>query len=508
MFHVKHYPGGLWGPNRLLFGFLVLLLVAAVGITGCVVSENPVTGRKRALGYTWQQEVQLGREADPQIIAQYGVYDNQELTNYVTRIGQQVLQESHLRREDTAAEFRNTEFTFRVMDSPVVNAFALPGGYVYVTRGLLAHLENEAQLAMVLGHEVAHVAARHASQRAFEAQASQLGIIAGAVLGQQVLGGSAAENILNMGGQATQLLLLSHSRDDEREADELGVEYAALSHYAAGEGAGFFSALERISAQQAQGLPSFLATHPDPGEREQTIQQLAARWQDRVQMEEVDRDTYLNMIDGLVVGENPRQGYVQNSQFYHPDLRFQFPVPQGFQVQNQPTQVAMVAPNQDAVMVFSTAESNSAQQAASELAGQEGIQVIEQGAARSNGNPAYYLLAEAQTQQGGNVRLLYYAIEYQGDVWYFLGYSTPQAFNSYQDVFLRSMRGFNSLSDQRFLNVQPTRLQTTTASRTAPFRSFIPANLPADMTAEELAIMNQVQLDDTIQQGTRIKLPQ
>lgn len=138
---------------------------------------NPVTGNKRAYGYSWEQEVEIGAQADKEISAQYGLYENAELSNYVDELGQALLEVSHMRREDTKQKFRETEFTFRVLDSPVVNAFALPGGYIYVTRGLLAHLNNEAQLAMVVGHEIAHVAARHASQRAATQQFGQLAII-------------------------------------------------------------------------------------------------------------------------------------------------------------------------------------------------------------------------------------------------------------------------------------------------------------------------------------------
>jgi predicted Zn-dependent protease len=179
-----------------------------------------------------------------------------------------------MRRPDTDAQFRETPFTFRVLDSPVVNAFALPGGYIYVTRGLLSHLDNEAQLAVVLGHEIVHVAARHASRRAFEQQLGQVGLLGGAILGGQVFGGQAAQAILDLGGTAAQLLFLRYGRDDEREADELGVEYAALVGYQTEEAAEFFRSLRRIGEEQQQGLPTWMSTHPDPGEREQSMHRL------------------------------------------------------------------------------------------------------------------------------------------------------------------------------------------------------------------------------------------
>lgn len=493
VFHVKRIP------------FVLILLLAAIFASGCVVSRSPVTGKKRAYGMSWAQERQLGQQADQQIIAQFGLYDDAELTQYVDRVGQRVVQNSHLRRPDTPEEFRNTPFTFRVLDSPVVNAFALPGGYVYVTRGLLSHLTNEAQLAVVLGHEVGHVAARHASQRAFEQQIGQLGLIGGAILGQEVLG-LPAGNLLNLGSQAAQLLFLSYSRDDERESDRLGVEYAALSGYEAAEGSAFFNVLRRLGEQQGGGIPNWLSTHPDPGEREQTILQLASEWEGRANMEQVDQASLYNAIDGIVLGENPRQGFTENNTFYHPDLAFQFPVPQNFQVINQPTQVGMIASNQQAIMIFTLAQQSSARQAASAFAQQQGLTVVESGPATVNGLTAYYVVADAQTEQQ-QIRILSYFIEHGGRVNTFIGYTVAQNFANYRDQFLRTMRGFAPLRDSRILNIKPVRLQITRAPRTGTFQTLLPSQLPEGFSAEELAILNQVQLNTTIQQGTPLKLP-
>ncbi|MDX1740539.1 MAG: M48 family metalloprotease, partial [Rhodothermales bacterium] len=223
------------------------------------MQRNPITGNKRAYGYTWEQEKQIGAEADPQIIAQYGMYSDEELSAYVDRIGQKIVEQSHLRRPDTPPEFAGLEFHFRVLDSPVVNAFALPGGYIYLTRGLLAHLKNEAQLAVVLGHEIGHVAGRHASKRALQTQLGQLGLIGGAIVGQELLG-LPGQDILSAGSSIAQLLFLRYGRDDERESDELGVEYAALAGYKAEEAAGFFVTLRRLGEQSGHSIPSFMST--------------------------------------------------------------------------------------------------------------------------------------------------------------------------------------------------------------------------------------------------------
>ncbi|NBB86332.1 MAG: M48 family metalloprotease [Bacteroidetes bacterium] len=490
---------------RRIQAVLAIALVAVLA-AGCVVQTNPISGNQRAYGYTWEQEVQLGQEADQQIVQQYGVYDNDALRQYVSRIGQEVLAESHLRRPDADPKFKNTEFTFRVLDSPIVNAFALPGGYVYVTRGLMSHLNNEAQLAVVLGHEVTHVAGRHASKRAAKQQFAQIGLIGGAILGQEVLGGAAGEGILNLGGTAAQLMLLKYGRDDERESDKYGVEYAALAGYDASEGAAFFNSLERIQEQSGAAIPTWQSSHPDPGEREQTILQMASEWKQRAPATEVGQDAYYRVLEDIVLGENPRNGFVEDGAFYHPELRFQFPVPPSYQVQNTPAQVILVEPNQQAIMSFSFAQENTADAAARAFAGQEGLQVVDSGSERINGNPARYVLADAQTQQG-TLRVLTYFIEHGGNVYGFLGYAAQQNFDQYAGTFRQSMRGFDDLTDPSILNVEPSRLNVVQATRTAPFRDFVPAQLPEQFTPDGLAILNQVQLDEMIQQGRPLKLP-
>ena len=222
-------------------------------MAGCVsFEESLVSGRKRAYGYTWPQEVQIGQEADQQIVAQYGLYDDPELAAYVDRLGQELLEVSHMRREDTPAEMRNTPFTFRVLDSPVVNAFALPGGYIYITRGILAHLDNEAQLAVVLGHEIGHVTAGHSSLRQERSTIAQ-GALLGALILGKVLG--AGDDVLRSGAQLGQAVaggyLANYSREDELAADNLGIRYLARAGYDPYAQADFLESMgaSRVDAQ-------------------------------------------------------------------------------------------------------------------------------------------------------------------------------------------------------------------------------------------------------------------
>ncbi len=483
----------------------VPIFILALAVAGCTVSRSPITGKKRAYAYTWQQEIEIGRTADPQIIAQYGLYDDPELTEYVTRIGQKVLAQSHLRRQDAEEQYKNTDFIFRILDSPVVNAFALPGGYIYVTRGLLAHLQNEAQLAVVLGHEVGHVVARHASQRALSGTLAQVGLIAGAIGGEML--GVDGRSILEGGSLAAQLLLMRYSRDDERESDELGVEYSAMSGYKSQEGTAFFATLKRISEQSGQQIPGFLSTHPDPGKREESIPRLAALYADEYELTTVAEQTYLQQIDGIVLGEDPRQGFVEAGMFHHPELAFSFPLPSDWLYQNSPQRVVLAGQEQDAYIIFDLdADVQSAAEAAQRIGSQQGITIRRSSGTTVNGLRAHVIEADATDQSNNALKILGYFIEYNSRIYRFLGLTTAQTYPSYSRLFENTMRGFRRLTDQPLLARQPIRLSMSPANRSDSFQSFLPDNLPADVNPEQMAIINQVGLGTVVNQGKILKL--
>ena len=494
--------------NKISLIILSLLMSASIFSSGCVsLQTSPVSGNKRVYGYSWSQELEIGKEADSEIIAQYGLYDDEELAAYVDGLGQELLEVSHFNREDTPSEYKGTDFTFRVLSSSVVNAFALPGGYVYVTRGLLGHLNNEAQLMVVLGHEIGHVAARHASQRAAEQQLGQVAIIGGAVLGQSF--GLDGGSILNLSSQTAQLLFLSYSRDDERESDKLGVEYSAMEGYDAAEGGAFFTSLKRISEKAGVDIPSHLSSHPDPGEREDNIPNMAAGWEEQgYEMDKVNRDGFLNMIDGLMYGENPREGFVQDNMFYHPGIAFEFKVPGGFGVSNQTSAVILYNEAQDAITQF-TIDSESASPKASVQAftGQEGITLVEEGAINVNGFDAYQAEATAATEDGSTLNIMMSTIDFNGTLFQFLSYTTAEQFSAYKTQFSEIVESLNVLEDESILNIQPVRLKLQRVQSTSVFSELIPENLPMGIEPLDVAILNQVELTDTIERGTLIKIP-
>lgn len=487
-----------------------LFLILGLFVSACSIQKSAISGERRAYGYSWEQEKQIGEDADQQIQQQYGIYDNDELQAYVETIGQEMLAVSHFNRPDTPSEYEGTEFYFRVLDSPVVNAFALPGGYIYVTRGLLSHLDNEAQLSVVLGHEIGHVIARHASQRALEQQIGQLAVLGGAIGGELL--GLPGGDILGIGSQAAQLLFLSYSRDDERESDRLGVEYASMQHYMAAEGAQFFVSLERMSRQSAQTIPDWQSTHPDPAERAKSIPELAEEWRAKGYEQTIaNTDRYMEKLDNMIYGENPRQGFTRNGKFYHPEMKFQFPYPEDWQVINQRSLVAAVNKDQDAVSIMTLdGESANAEASVNEFLNQEGITTVGKSSTESNGLTAFQAEATGQTEDGTQLKFYIYAIEYDGSIYRFLNYTTVDKYGTYASRFNEITTGFSEVTDPGILNIQPVHLQTVKVSRSGTFRSFLPSNLgnfSISVTPENLAIMNQVELDEQISAGTWLKLP-
>jgi predicted Zn-dependent protease len=251
-------------------------------------------------------------------------------------------------------------------------------------------------------------------------------------------------------------------------------------------------------------MPSFLATHPDPGARVQRIRELTGSAPRRAGPAD---SRYMNNIENLVVGEDPRQGFVEGDVFYHPELRFRFPVPRGFKVVNQPTQVVMVEGQNRALLGFTSTGEKSAEGAAQKFLSQQGLRLVDRGPTRSGGLPAYAAVADAQMKNGQIVRLMVYFVEYRGTVYHFVGYTAQQAFASYRGVFLQTMQGFSEVQDARILNRQPIRLALQSVSRPAPLQELIPRNIPAPLTPQDVAIMNQVDLKQEVSTGRILKVP-
>ncbi|MFD2247398.1 M48 family metalloprotease [Pontibacter ruber] len=462
-------------------------------------STNPVTGKKDVMLMSEEQELALGRESDPQIIAQFGLYDNPAMQRFIQEKGQQMAAISHR---------SNIKYEFKIVDSPVINAFAVPGGYVYFTRGIMAHFNNEAQFAGVLGHEIGHIAARHSAQQQSKGILAQLGLIVGMVVSPEFA------QFGDVASQGLGLLFLKFGRDAERESDQLGVEYSTKIGYDAHQMADFFTTLQRQQEKSGNApIPDFLSTHPNPGDRYTTVNQLATDWQQKLSLQnpKVNRNNYLKMIDGIIYGEDPKQGFVENNVFYHPELKFQFPIPANWAYQNTPQQVQMAPKDGKAMMFLTLAPGETLEAAAQQLVQKYQLQPIESKKITVNGLPAIAIVADQKPQQQTQqqqqvVRTLTYIIQYGGNNYSMIGASSAENFNSYFQLFSNSMENFRELSDPDKLNRKPERVRIKTISQSATLAQALRANKVPDTKMEELAILNGMKLDDRLDQGTLIKV--
>ena len=439
----------------------------------------------------------MGKEADPQIIAQFGLYEDKALQDFITQKGKQLAAVSHR---------PNINYEFRIVDSDVLNAFAIPG-YVYFTRGIMAHFNNEAQFAGVLGHETGHITARHTVTQQRNAMLGQLGIIAGVVINPNLA------RFAETASQGLGLLFLKFGRDAERQADELGVEYSSKLGYDAKQMADFFTTLERKGeGTEAAELPEFLSTHPNPGDRNVTVTKLAAEWKQKLNLTNpiVNRNSYLQRIEGIVYGEDPRQGYLENSVFYHPGLRFQFPVPQGWNYQNTPQRVQLAPKDGKALMMMMLAPGNDLQQAAAAVAQQNNLQVLESRQVTVNGLPAIAMVADPKPQQGQQqqqpIRTLSYLIQYNNAIYLILGVSATADFNQYVPYFSNTMEGFRQLTDQSKINKQPERIRIKTVNANMTLEQALRNYSAPASRLNELAILNGMRLTDVVTAGTMIKI--
>jgi len=340
---------------------LLPLILTTSLLAGCGSAVlNPVTGQTERSVMTEQAEVAEGTKAHQQVLQEYGVVKDAKVQAYVNNLGQRLAKLSH--RD-------HLQWHFTVLDSPEINAFALPGGYVYVTRGIMAYLQTEAELAGVMGHEIGHVTARHGAQRATRQQDAGLGVLAatllGAVLESQGMSG-AGQLASQVSQTAAAGYIASYGREQELQADGLGAEYLARNAYNPRNMVKVIGALkdqERFAADQARaaGKPapagsSWLASHPSNDERLQIISQLAAQYQSsQGNYADEGRERYQQVLRGLTFGDSAEQGLTRGQNFYHPALGIALTAPPGWQVQNDAEQLARVSGAGDAALLLQVA---------------------------------------------------------------------------------------------------------------------------------------------------------
>lgn len=480
--------------NRLIV--CLIILCGILIIPSCI--RNPVTGKKQVSFLTEAQEKNIGMKNDPGIVAQFGLYENDAIQRFINMKGQEMVKVSH--RPDLG-------FEFKVLDSPVINAFALPGGYVYFTRGILAHFNNEAQFAGVLGHEIGHVTARHSAEQYTKQTIGQILLIGGLIISPEF------RNFANEASQGLGLLFLKFSRGNESESDVLGVEYSSKIGYNASEMAGFFKTLERSMANSEAGrIPEFMSTHPDPGKRFETVHKLADEWkaENNSTSLKVNREQYLGMIDGMIYGEDPKQGFVDNNVFYHPELKFQFPFPNDWQLVNSPIQVQMAPKDGKALSIFTLSQKKTIQEAKQEIIDQHKLTVVRDLNMKVGGFPAYGMVSD-QVSQGQNgqsktIAIQTILIDYNNLIYVFHGMCEKNDFQKYEQYFDFIMTNFKKLTDPAMLNKKPEVIDIVKVKNTGTLSKALSDFRVPSNKHKEVAILNGMELTSQLRKGELLKI--
>jgi predicted Zn-dependent protease len=484
---------------RLSPGIVATLIVAAV-VGGC--ATNPVTGGKDVVLTSEAKEIEMGRQAHPQVLQQYGRYDDEALQQYVNSVGQRIAAASHR---------PNLQYTFTVLDSADVNAFALPGGFVYITRGIMAYLNSEAELAAVLGHEIGHVTARHSVRQQTGATAAGVGAM---VVG--ILTGSG--DLANVAGAAGTALVRGYGRDMELEADRLGAEYLNRIGYAPEEMIDVVRLLknqEQLEIQMARQenrqprvYHGVFSTHPDNDTRLKEVV-LAARKVQNTEERPDNRDAYLTRLNGLPMGDSRAQGIVRGSRFYHGDLGITVAFPTGWVVDNQQAQVLAYPENKEAMIMVSAAAPPQGV-APKEFLGRllQGSTTTSSGPLNVNGLQGYTATVRSTGLPWGNQGPARVAVVYYNNLAYVFKGAPRQAagMSSFDPLFNSSVNTFRRLKDNEFPQAEPDKIRIVQVRPGTTIEALAQKSPVKKYAAERLRLLNDLYPDKQPVAGQKIKI--
>jgi len=464
------------------------LPAALAGILFASCAVNPATGHRQFMIISESREIAMGRQYDPEVVASMGLYGGDEWQSYIQALGS---------RMAALTERPDLPWTFRVVDDPIVNAFAIPGGFVYVTRGILAHFTSEAQLASVLGHEIGHVTARHSA-----AQMSRQSLLQGVVGAGSVFAPN-LQSAWALAGTGVGILSLKFSRDDESQADQLGLRYIYRAGFDPRPMPEVYTMLGRISAASGSRTPEWLSTHPDPGNREQRIRAAIAQLPDgRFDGRVVNAAPYLHRLEGMVFGQDPRNGFFEGMTFKHPDLAFTLTFPDGWRVQNQSQAVVGINEGGSVTLQVTVADETTAGAAARRFFAQDGIDGSPQNDA-INGLVAVSGSFTASTSNGTLLGTVSFVV-LGGRVYQLVGFGTPSGWRGGGGEVQVAIRTFARLTDPAALAIKPRTLHIVETDRSMTIAGFR-ARFSPDASVDELARINQVDATTPIPAGTLLK---
>ena len=478
-------------------------LFAACVVLSAACATNPVTGKRQMSLLSEAEEAAIGQQQDAEVRREMGVYDDPELQRYVSNIGLELARTSHR---------PNLPWSFTVVDNPAINAFALPGGYIYVTRGILAYLDDESELAGVLGHEIGHVTARHAAQAYTRQAQANLGLT---VLSIFV---PSTRPFTELGATGLSVLFLRHGREAELEADRLGVEYGSTAGWDPTGVPRFLSTLARVDALSERGVPNWLSTHPAPGSRVGQAEPVVGKFVSPTATRR-NRDQYLERINGLVFGDNPKDGIVRGNVFLHPMLRLGLEFPEGWDVTNSPDAVLAREPGTEHYMVLQEVEQprllrqgsggqggRSIAEAAVAAMRSAGYSVVDGRMERINGLEAHVGLYRGSVKGTGKVQMRAAHFAMGRQMYVVAGFAPEADFDRVDREVQPAVRSFRQLSADEASRVRPNRVDFYVVRQGDSWQSIAARQGKNIVNAATLAIMNDREVNEQPQSGDRVKI--
>ena len=460
-------------------------LWAAIGLSASACSRNPATGRLQFGLINEQQEIRLGQETDAEVVAKIGRYDEQPaIEEMVQRVGQTIAR---------ASERPGLPWSFAVLDDPAVNAFALPGGYVYVTRGLLGHLRSEAELAAVLGHEAGHVTARHSAVQLRKQRTALNAVGIFRVIDP---------NLRHVGGLAADtagLVLLKHSREHENEADALGLRYMKRTGYDVVAIVHVFDVLAGISNGSGR-VPTWLSTHPSPETRRDRMARVIGPAAHTTPP--IDRD-YLQTIDGIVYGKDPRQGFLLGNTYVHPRMRLAVDAPADWKGHYDGNGFVAASADEKGLFLLGPAEHESVDEAIDSFFSDGVIARGEDWQGELGGTKARsasFALGDPPRRIAGLIAYL----EHRGRVLTMLALSAEADWAELAPVVAETFASFRSLSDPAIVDVQPMRLRMLELPAETTLEA-LESSRPSVVAMKQLERLNRSKAGETLPAGFVVK---
>lgn len=470
----------------------MLLLGVACGITALVPAAcavNPATGERQLALIGRAEEIRMGRQGAEQVESTIGVYDPDGLGRYVDGLGTGMARRT---------ERPDLPWSFAIADEPTVNAFALPGGFIYMTRGIMAHFNSEAELAAVTGHEIGHVTARHSVEQLSRQQLARLGLGLGAVLSDQVA------RFGNLVGAGLGVLFLKYSRDDERQADRLGLRYLLSGGYDPREMVDVFQMFRRQTEEAGgSGVPTWLSTHPTPSDRIRELRSMIDTLRaERLEGTRVEREAYLRRLEGMVYGPDPRHGFFRGDEFLRPDGDVRVRFPSGWERRRMTRVVSAGSPGGEAMVRLDVLEAAAPAAAADSFFAGDAVEPTTRRRTEIQGFPAVTAEFRVRGEQTLRGRVAFVGDE--GRTYRLLGVSAETVYDRHAGTFRDFVESFGPIREAEYREVEPLRIELVTPAEPTSVGALAEER-PGPVDAAALALLNGVEVDERIPAGRRLK---